>query len=117
MQATQAYKRGMRVPQEVVTGAVRSVSAPLRGTEACVLLTEEPTDRERDLSSFAALNPFSAARLAAIDCPLQELLALDAADQVCDTLLPHAHPCLLGQCWQMHVLASGQQCCWVAGNQ
>ena len=82
MQVRQAYKRGMRIPQEVVTGAVRSVSAPLRGTEACVLLTEEPTDRERDLSSFAALNPFSAGWLAAIDCPLQELLALDAADQV-----------------------------------
>lgn len=64
---------------------MRSVSAALRGTDACVLLPEKPSDRERGLSSFAALNPFSAARLAAINCPLQELLALDAADQVCDS--------------------------------
>lgn len=59
-----------------------SVSAALRGTDACVVLPEEPSDRERYLSSHPSLNPFSAARLAAIDCPLQELLALGACDQV-----------------------------------
>ena len=68
--------------QEVVTSAARSVSAALRGTDACMVLPEEASDRERYLGSYPALNPFSAARLAAIDCPLQELLALDACDQV-----------------------------------
>ena len=71
-----------RGAQEVVTCAARSVAAALRGTNACMVLPEEPSDRERYLASYPALNPFSAARLAAIDCPLQELLALDACDQV-----------------------------------
>lgn len=68
--------------QDVVTCAARSVSAALRGTDACMVLPEELSDRERYLGSYPALNPFSAARLAAINCPLQELLALDACDQV-----------------------------------
>lgn len=68
--------------QEVVTCAARSVSAARRGTDACMVLPEEPSDRERYLGSYPALNPFSAARLTAIDCPLQELLELDACDQV-----------------------------------
>ncbi|KAK9842540.1 hypothetical protein WJX81_005070 [Elliptochloris bilobata] len=67
--------------EEVITRAAKSVSALLRGTDACVILPEQPSDRERALGAYPALNPFSAARLAAIDCPLQELLALDSCDQ------------------------------------
>jgi len=37
---------------------------------------------ERCLCSISALNPFSAARLAAIGCTVQDLLTLDHGDRV-----------------------------------
>jgi len=71
--------------------AARSATNTLRGTPACLILPEQPTEMERCLCSISALNPFSAARLAAIGCTVQDLLTLDHADQVCDRPHRSAH--------------------------
>ncbi len=78
----------------MLADAARSAAKTLCGTPACLILPEQPTEMERCLCSISALNPFSAARLAAIGCTVQDLLTLDHGDQVCDG--PHC--CAYEQC-------------------
>lgn len=55
--------------QEAIRTAVRATRA-----ESALVLTETPSPRTAFLESFPSLNPFSAARLAALPVSLQELL-------------------------------------------